>query len=70
MEIALPLIVLATAAGYYRLGFSAGLAWCVITILALVLFWPLGVLIMLAVMGYGARGMFGAVRFRRQARVS
>lgn len=45
MELIGVLILLGSINGFYRLGFNAGLAWFVITVLLLVVFFPLGILV-------------------------
>lgn len=61
------IVVFAAAAGFlaglYRLGFSAGMAWLLITGFLAFAFWPLAAALALAIMCYG---LAGAVRLPRR----
>jgi hypothetical protein len=53
-------------AGLYKMGFAAGLLWLVATVLLFAFIWPLGVVVVLAVAGYGLLPTF---RARRQPNI-
>lgn len=59
MELAFFALCIAFLAGLWRLGFSAGLAWFLVTGVLAAVFWPLALFIALAVSAYGFGGLIG-----------